>query len=140
MVCIVIIELMGRHMEGKLTQPGLVLATRRPANSGPHDVEDDDGRHGEHAGGADALDHAAADQGVGPGARGCHHGADEVEEHAGEEDVLAAEDVRDVREEQLEDGLGQEETGGYGEDAGVGGLEVFCYCLNLGGKLVVGPL
>lgn len=90
-----------------------------------HDVDDDNGRHGEHPCGTDTLKDSTADQLLGCFAGGSNDGANGIERDTGYVCVLAAHSMRYVGEDELEDGLGEEVAGGDREDEDLVGFEVF---------------
>lgn len=126
----------GVPLEQQSREQGPANVSQRSAslrNSGPrcplarlHEVDNDDGRHGEHSCSTDALHDAGAYQLSGGLAGGGHDSTDDVEGDARQVGVLAAGGVGNIGEDELEDGLCQEVAGGNGEYDNLAGLEVVC--------------
>lgn len=88
-------------------------------------LDDHDGRHGEHARGPDALDHARPDQHVHGRAPGRGAGARQEQQQTRDVHGLATRGVGYVREDELEDGLRQQVARCQGEDLDLGRVSVF---------------
>lgn len=91
-----------------------------------HEVDDDDGRHGEHTCGANSFHDAARDQLLSRLTRGGHDIADEMESDARQVSRFAPYGMRDMGEDELEGCLGEEIASGDGEDKDLADMEVFC--------------
>lgn len=90
-----------------------------------HEVDNDDGRHGEHTCRANSFYDAGCDQLLSGLTCGGQDIADQVDSDGTKIGTFAPYGMRDMGEEELECCLGEEITSGDSEDKDLAGMEVF---------------